>query len=307
MFLKTFGKVYTASGALGLDGEGYYYDKFFNKIPGYSLDNTTFITKTVTVNPLVGNLPFSKKNSLTPLSKWPKCIKVYPFTGALMNAVGVSNPGLKNILARGIWQKREEPFIISIIPVRNNYQKRLNELSEVARLINNYEFKTKIGLQLNVSCPNTGIMDDYFREVETYLKLFRSLLKVPIDLKVNVLFPIDKAVSLAPLCDIITCSNTIPYGSFPDIIYWKKFKGLEKFGGGGLSGSPIFPLVKQWITNFRILDKKTKIKACGGIMRAKDVDELKLAGANAIEIGSVKLLRPWRVKSIVEKGLSLDC
>jgi len=41
------------------------------------------------------------------------------------------------------------------------------------------------------------------------------------------------------------------------------------------------------------------IKACGGILSVKDVKKVYAAGADAIEIGTVKVVRPWRIKSII--------
>jgi len=100
--------------------------------------------------------------------------------------------------------------------------------------------------------------------------------------------------------DIITCSNTIPFGSFPDRINWDKYKGLEHLGGGGLSGKPLLPFVIDWIKKARKVSTM-QIKACGGIFCKEDVEKVMETGADAIELGTVKLLRPWRIKSIINK------
>lgn len=302
-FLNLFGNVFVASGALGIDGKGYWYDKLLNWIPGHNFDGATFIAKTVTVDARDGNLPL--KDNLQPRDKFPKCVKLYPFSGHMMNAVGVSSPGLQTILESGVWDNRTKPFLISIIPVRQSFKERVREIQEVTQLILKHRFSTMVGIQLNVSCPNTEVNhDSYFGEIFSYLSILKET-RLPIDLKVNILVPVYKIIELINLSTFvnlqaITCSNTIPYKSIPEI-NWDKYSGLESMGGGGLSGPTLLPYVVNWIKEFRNKNKTMPIKACGGIFSKEDVDKVVEAGANAIEIGTVKLFRPHRVKGIIKR------
>ena len=75
--------------------------------------------------------------------------------------------------------------------------------------------------------------------------------------------------------------------------------------GGGLSGKPIFPFVLDWVKSFRKTNSILPIKFCGGIFHKDDINRIVDVGADAVEIGTVKLLRPWRVKSIIEKSYDL--
>jgi len=299
MFTDVFGRVFITSGGKGIDGKGYWYDSFLNLIPGYNFKNATFIAKTVTIPARDGNLPL--KPDLQPKAFIPKCIKIYPFTGAMMNAVGISNPGLEAILNMDIWQQRKMPFLISVMPVGKTFKERLREIEQVVELLEPISFKAVTGLQLNVSCPNVGLDTESFfdEQLVEYLNKLADLGWF-IDLKINVLFPYEQIVNLEKWCDIITCSNTIPFGAFPDKINWNKYKGLEQFGGGGLSGAPILPFVLDWIKSARTVSD-IEIKGCGGIMSKNDVVKMQAAGVDAIELGIVKLLRPWRVKSIINK------
>jgi len=305
-FLRTFGRIYNASGALGIDGKGYWYDKFLNLIPGHDFDDSTFIAKTVSLDPRYGNLPLKK--NLKPKNKWPDCIKIWPFSGHMMNAVGVSSPGLETLLNEEIWDDRLDAFLISIIPVRETYIERMKEIREISDLISKHKFITSVGIQLNISCPNINIDVDGYSEIYTYLSFLKDT-KLPIDLKINVLTPVEKIIRLVNELDIninmVTCSNTIPFGSFPNEIDWTKYSGLEKYGGGGLSGPILLPYVIDWIKRFRNLEKIFPLKACGGIFSKEDVDKVVEAGADAIEIGTVKLMRPWRIKSIVKRAKEL--
>ena len=44
---------------------------------------------------------------------------------------------------------------------------------------------------------------------------------------------------------------------------------------------------------------KTPIVGGGGILSVRDAFDMLDAGANAIELGSVSILRPWRVAGII--------
>jgi dihydroorotate dehydrogenase (NAD+) catalytic subunit len=294
-----YGKVYIASGGLGIDGNGYWYDKFLNLIPGHSFKGATFIAKTVTIDKRDGNLPL--KPNMQPKNKFPKCINFYPFEGSMMNAVGVSSPGLEVVLDSGVWYTRTEPFLISIIPVRKTSQERKQEIDAACSLLRkNYnKFGTFIAIQLNVSCPNTEIhFTKYIQDVQSYLDIIREH-RFLVDLKVNVLTP-PEVVDQLRSYQMVTCSNTIPFGTISEI-NWKKYSGLESMGGGGLSGPLLLPYVIKWIKQYKEFNKTVPIKACGGIFSKEDVDKVVEAGADAIEIGTVKLFRPHRIKGIIKR------
>lgn len=68
---KVFGPVWGASGVRGFFGEGYWYQKLFVRwIPGYSFESVTFVAKTATANPTVGNMPLAQFGG-GGLSGWP--------------------------------------------------------------------------------------------------------------------------------------------------------------------------------------------------------------------------------------------
>ena len=130
--------------------------------------------------------------------------------------------------------------------------------------------------------------------------------------KFNILAPVCavREISRDPHCDAICVSNTIPWGKLPERINWKKLFGSEisplaEFGGGGLSGKPLLPLVAEWVRKARLCDVKKPINAGGGILSPDDLVPLRLAGASSVFIGSVATLRPWRVKKIIKKAYQL--
>ncbi len=304
-----FDNCFLASGVLNFFGDGWWYDAWYRAlIPGFKItEKTTFVTKTTTFNGQIGNMPLNK--NFRPRELVPKSIKVYPLKGIILNAVGLSGPGAKILFESNKWQQINQPFFISFMAIGDNLTQRIEETKKFTDMLIDYlpEFKTKIGLQINISCPNTKHgTKDLMNEALMILKLVAKS-KLPIDLKVNALVSneVVKEIEMSKLCDILTLSNTIPYGI--DEINWKKIlrqkqSPLKHLGGGGLSGRAIFPLVLDKIKSLRSTGIKMPIKGSGGIFSATDVDKMKTAGANAIEIGTVLILRPWRVKAIVNRA-----
>ncbi|MCX6762364.1 MAG: hypothetical protein NT093_01110, partial [Candidatus Moranbacteria bacterium] len=173
-------------------------------------------------------------------------------------------------------------------------------------------FLTQVGLELNISCPNQehcplSLIDDAVDQLQPF-----SSLDIPKILKVNALTPVEAVVRIAAsgLCDAIAVSNTIPWGQLPDKIDWRKIFGstvspLRHLGGGGLSGYPLLPIVAQWIFEAKYQGVSIPIIGGGGILRASDVDYLHANGADAVSIGTVGIIRPWRVEGIIERARQL--
>jgi dihydroorotate dehydrogenase (NAD+) catalytic subunit len=301
-----FGNVFCASGSRGFFGEGYWFHAYAKPF-GLDYTGSTFISKTTTLAPRKGNMPLGA-DGISPAERHPKCIIVKPFHGVALNAVGLSGPGAAHLLETKRWQLRLEPFLISFMAVGALREDRLREAEGFVTLLRAHQrdFCAPFGIQLNVSCPNTG--HDPSRLVTEAVELLTILsqLNLPLVLKVNVLTSPDSVAEILckTICDAVTVSNTIPWGALPDRIDWKGMFGsdvspLVQFGGGGLSGESLLPLVLEWILKARELEIPVPMIACGGILSRDDAAHLLVAGASAIEMGSVSFLRPWRVHGII--------
>jgi dihydroorotate dehydrogenase len=308
-----FGVIFAASGTRNFFGDGWWYHFWYKLlVPGFKwLYKCTFIAKTTTIDPRAGNMQL--KENLQPKSLMPDCIKVYPLKGVVFNSVGLSGPGAQYLFQSNIWQKMEQPIVISFMAVGKTMSIRMEETRRFAAMFFQYSesFRSSVLIQFNKSCPNTG-HDTTELEPETIqeLEIFK-LFKIPVDLKVNVLFSTDllKIISDQKLCEVITVSNTIPYGTCEKYINWKKLFGRSdsplKYEGGGLSGKVIFPIVIDKIKEMRAADITLPIKGGGGIMCKNDVQKMYDAGVNAFEIATVAMIRPWRVRGIVKKAEKL--
>lgn len=301
-----FNRDWCAAGARGFYGEGYPFHKYL-EVLGIHPDFTgsSLVTKTVTLEPRLGNLPLKR------------CVKVNFRKAAVLNAVGLPNPGMVESLKRGQWQTRLDPFIISLTSVKKHYPSRLADFQTMATLLRSewHRFRTQFGLEINFSCPNTGNLktsESYYRdlviEVRQVLRIFRDTLgALPLIPKINLLTPLEVAREIAaiPYCSALCVSNTVPWGALPDQIDWEGLFGsvspLAEFGGGGLSGAPLTPLVQAWVREAMDLGFPAPLIASGGVMTPCDSRELLDLGVSAVQVGSVAIVRPWRVKRIIKR------
>lgn len=305
--------VANASGARGFFKEGYWYHTLW-KLLGLTWKNTGFVAKTITLDPRLdpqnslGNMPLCD-DGITPREFFPRCIIPKMRSGVVLNAVGLSNPGAWNMIQRGIWQRMSgKPFHLSFMPVRKERNDRLQELRQFVLLLAPTldQFRSHVGLEMNFSCPNANIHTScLLQEIEESLDI-ASALRIPLQVKVNALAPVRETCEAAnhPACDALTMGNTLPWGSMPEKIPWQKLfenpvSPLAKFGGGGLSGPLLRPIHCAWIAAARDLGFTKPIWGCGGIDCIQAVKEYKEAGASGVQLGTVCMLRPWRMKNII--------
>lgn len=307
--------VFNASGARGFHGEGYWFHKLWGPF-GLGWQGSEFVAKTTTLLPREGNMPL--RDDYTPSELRPKCIVVDPRKGIVLNSVGLSGPGADVLfkLWRESWGHRRG--FISFMSVQSTPEGRLAEAKVFARLFHEFCLQVgtlHVGLQVNFSCPNVSLpTDQLVSEVGEVLSTFSEVNAegVPVIAKFSAATPVEgvvKAVESCRWCDGVSVSNTIPWGKLPDRIDWKGLFGSDKsplahIGGGGLSGKPLLPIVRDWIVDARKLGLKKAVIGGGGVLSSRDADELLDAGADAIEIGSAAILRPWRVQGIVKHVLT---
>lgn len=308
---KVFGPVWDASGLRGFFGEGYWFHQF---VPGLSFEGSTFVAKTTTTYPNKGNMAL--KEDFTPLRLFPDCVYVDWRRGITLNAVGLSGPGTEALLATGRWTRIRDPFFISWMPIGKTLEEQCQEATGFVQLLRSeprFHLSCDVGIQLNISCPNVGADLSAVLEKAEALLTILSELRLAIVVKLNLLVSPATAVRIAqhPACAGLCITNTAPFGT---VLHEKDWASLfpygsplrqrcAAYGDGGLSGPPLLPYVENWVRRFRLAGGwSTHVNAGGGIWYADDVDRLKEAGADSVFIGSVAMLRPWRVRGIIERA-----
>jgi len=319
-----YGPVQSASGAQGWFGEGYWYHRY---VPGLNWKGCTFVAKTTTLNARKGNMLLNERGEVK--ERFPKCVVVNLRKGIVLNSVGLSGPGAEALIGMGDWQRREDPFFLSFMSVSSTIEDRLFEAHAFADLLNGHadSFCAPFGVQINLSCPNTGHdPTEIAKDTKRILEVFQFLRpEIPIVPKFNVLYPVEALSELESFCDAICVSNTLPWGTLPAEVDWARLFGgawarharghqewiplnpLKTRGidGGGLSGAPLLPLVEEWVKAARGRGIDIPINAGGGILCPNDVDRLAKAGADSVFLGSIAILRGWRVRSTIRRAHKL--
>ncbi len=319
--LDRFGPVWGASGVQNFFGQGWtYHEKFKRWFPrGFDFTGMTFCAKTTTVDRCEGKMPFNEK-TLMNKEALPRCIVVNPwllFWGVALNAVSLSGPGLENLLQRNEWQMRAEPSFISYAPQGATAPEEIVDALRFVTILNRAlpAFRARVGLQLNLSCPNTGEnKTDMQALVNKAFALLDTLhvLHIPIVVKLNILMPPIAAEQIAshPACNGICISNTIPWEDLPSVgisrrfLFFSNTSPLQKRvrKNGGLSGKPLLPLVIRWVREARHIGITKHINAGGGILCPKNVLTVHYAGADSFSLGSIAFLRPWNLQPTIQAG-----
>jgi dihydroorotate dehydrogenase len=312
-----FGPVQDATGARGFfSGEEYPYHKIWKIVfgwLGFDLTGSTRVPKTSVLLKRPG-----KAKTLQDLITWigffQKCIFVDIFNVNAINAVSLTGPGLEALLMKGVWQKWTESFFLSVMSIADSKEERLAEHRKMFDLLKKHlpAFLANIGLQINVSCPNTGgDVATYASEAREILDIYAPL-GIPLVIKLSVETPVEVAVKIAEHseCDAIVMGNTLKYGQHAPKSFWKNLYGLvspliERGVGlvGGLSGNALYPFIYEWIQEADTVGFPKPIIAGGGIINRKRIRELaKFDCVKAVALGTVIIARPWRLRGMIKEG-----
>lgn len=322
-----FGPCTDAAGLRGFFGEGYWFHNLPLLRRWYDFVGSTFVAKTATLLQTAGNMPL-EGNELyfQPRKQFPSCIWVSWRHGIALNAVGLSNPGIDRLLQKGLLNPKYPPYMISFMAVKKTPDERAAECRAFVTLLGEamkrLGLKPQTGLQINISCPNAGLDPTHMVHEAMRLLSIAAALDIPLMIKVSALVPVSaiKEISKHEACDAICCSNTIPFGAQPEGfvhgVPWKRYftdnvSPLAKrgFGAGGLSGAPLLRIVAEWIYRLRDAGIDIPINAGGGILHPDDVDTLVRAGLqrgrDSVFVGSIAMLRPWRINKVIRRAHEL--
>ncbi len=304
-----FRSIWQGAGVTNFFGEGWWYHHLL-WLFGLRFSGTTFVTKTTTLLPRAGNMPL-KSNRTSPKDLLPKCIIVDRKKQFVLNAVGLSGPGLEWLLAQKRWQKMTEPFQISLMSLAATPEERLAEYKECFRMLRAEKraFRAAFGLQLNFACPNGGLEPQALvNDVLPTLEAGGSTLHVPFIAKLAPDIHPQSVLTInrSDYCDGFCLTNTLKWGALPDKVDWKGLFGtdvspLAQYGGGGLSGAPLLPIVEELIQQCKKIGVHKHINAGGGIRSYHDARRLIRAGADSVYLASIAMLRPYAVQRTIKQ------
>lgn len=219
-------------------------------------------------------------------------------TGGLINSIGLQNPGIDNVINYQIPELKKY-FNKKMIANISGFS--IDEYVECVEKICTVD---EIGIvELNISCPNVhnggmtfGVVPEMAAEVTREVKkVCTKPLYVKLTPNVTDIVSIAKAVEDAG-ADGISMINTL-LGMRIDL---KTRKPVIANKMGGFSGPAILPVALRMV--YQVYDAvKIPIIGMGGISTARDVIEMMLAGATAVEVGAANLKNPYACKEIIEE------
>jgi len=199
--------------------------------------------------------------------------------GGWLNAVGLANPGATEF-SNMISKSHEVPIIVSLVGSTED---------DFDFMVKQFENCKISAYELNLSCPHVAKVGlevgDDVELVKKIVKKVKSNTNIPVIAKVglgttNYLDTVGAACEAG--ADGITAINTIRAMAI-DVETQKPILSNKI---GGLSGTPIKPIAVRCV--YEISSKfDVPIIGCGGISTWQDAVEFILAGASAVQFGSV--------------------
>ena len=242
----------------------------------------TFSFKGTTLEPRFGN----------PTPRIAEC------PAGLLNAVGLQNPGVEKVISEELPRLRavfQKPVMANISGFS------LEEYTEVARRLDKEE---GIGwLEINISCPNVhGGGMSFGTDPKAAAAVTRAVKAVTTKPVIIKLTPnVTDIVSIAKACeeagaDGLSLINTL-LGMRFDL---KTRQPILANTTGGLSGPAVFPIALRMVYQ---VSRAVSIPVIGlgGVSSARDVLEMLMAGATAVQVGTANLLNPTACKEIIEE------
>ena len=218
--------------------------------------------------------------------------------GGMLNSVGLQNPGIDAVINKEL-PELNKVFSKKVIANIGGFSEE-----EYVYSCKMADESPSVGIiEVNISCPNVESGGMSFgtsaQSAAGITRAVRKNVKKPLFIKLSP--NVTDIAEIAAACesegaDGISMINTL-LGMRIDL---KTRRPLLKNKTGGLSGGAIFPVALAMV--YRVYERvKIPIMGMGGISSARDVIEMMLAGARAVQIGAMNLTEPYICKKIIEE------
>jgi dihydroorotate dehydrogenase (NAD+) catalytic subunit len=236
--------------------------------------------------------------------------RVAEFSGGMINAVGLANPGVEAVVREHLpWLARELPGVRKLANVVGFAVEEFASVVErLDAAVNTSAAGAIDGYELNVSCPNVkaGGME-FGADAAALAELVgraRAATRRPIFVKLSPTLPDiarTAAIAVDAGADALSLVNTIP-GLVIDVAHRRPALG---FGTGGVSGTALLPVgvLATWKVRQAV---PVPLLGIGGVTSADDALQYLMAGATLVGMGTA-MLRDPRAPERVVRGLERWC
>ena len=232
----------------------------------------------------VANVPW-------PGNPTPRIAETY---GGMLNAIGLQNPGID------VFVKRDIPFLKQFDTriVVNVCGRTTEDYEEVVERLSGEPVDL---LEINISCPNVKEGGIAFGQnagaAEAITRAVKAKARQPVIMK------------LSPnVTDIAEMARAVEAGGADAVSLINTLMGMRidprtrrpviANRMGGYSGAGIFPVAVRMV--YQVYEAvKIPLIGMGGVKSAEDVIEMMLAGASAVQVGTMNLIDPWACEKII--------
>ena len=215
----------------------------------------------------------------------------------MLNSVGLQNPGVEHVIAHELPELRKifrKPIIANISGF---------SVAEYVRCVELMTREEQVEiLEINISCPNVhgggmafGTTPEGAAEVTRAVK---AVATKPVYMKLSP--NVTDIVAIARACeeagaDGLSLINTL-LGMRIDM---NRRKPVLANVAGGYSGPGIFPVALRMV--YQVTGAVSiPVIGMGGVSTARDVIEMMMAGAKAVQVGAANLVNPTACKDIID-------
>jgi len=211
----------------------------------------------------------------------------------MLNAIGLQNPGVEHVATvyAPVWAGWKLPVIVNVAGGS------VEEYVAVARRLTGVPGVA--GFELNISCPNVahglqfGVDPRLASEVTAAVRLATTLpLMVKLTPNVTDIVAIARAVADAGADSISAINTYVGMAIDP-----RHRRPVLQRGSGGLSGPAIKPLALHAVWQVAAA-VSIPVVGIGGITTVEDALEFLMAGAVAIQLGTVNYSRPQAAREV---------
>ncbi len=215
----------------------------------------------------------------------------------LINAVGLQNPGIDAVINEELPRLKEffhKPVIANISGF---------SIDEYRYCCERIDKQEQVGIiEVNVSCPNVrhGGMS-FGTSPEAAAEVTRAVKEVttkPVYIKLSP--NVTDIVAIAKACEEAGADGLCLINTLLGMrIDTARRRAVIANKMGGFSGDAVFPVAVRMVYQ---VSKACSVPVigCGGVSSARDVIEMMMAGATAVEVGTANLRNPYACKEIIE-------
>src|SRR6266516_1653101 len=227
--------------------------------------------------------------------------RIVESASGILNAIGLQNHGIQAVIKKfaPTWATWQTPVVVNIAG------ETIEEFVELSKLLEGVEGVA--GIEVNVSCPNVRAGGAVFgadaQAVAEVTAAVRRATTLPLIVKLSPNSGDARPTALAAAssgADAISLINTITAISI-DI---SSRRPVLANGTGGLSGPAIKPIslrmVYELARELRTSYSHVPIIGIGGITDANDALEFLMAGASAIQLGTINFVNPRAGVEVIE-------